>query len=923
MNETAAAEHPLFGAHARGGLRAKTLLEGAWRVAWPIIGSSLGQAVTDLETDLFRHAERAPNVNEQNLCFESLRELRTHREAFVQAVRDGVQRSLRHLLDPAVPKDQLATEETGARRRSELKLVDPVHLEEILVLTEVATRAEMRCGDELQSLAYRLAVIVGGAPEEPDELALGPRRLCASVRVAADCFEVVLAHRHALYRRIEKSLFADVTSLYAAINRFLASQNVLAHLQLAPRRVVVRGSAPRPSEPPVATQQLRPPPPVAGSVPDPAAAPEAQSAPAWQPARGVPAQPPAAPKSELARSVGSGATSAPPASDTGHPPSAPSAPGEAFSSLARQPDFPTEPDPPAESGDAPPASATALDEARSPRRGPTAGTLRERPAHAQGPAMQAFRRFMEATSREGAAPAERPAAERPAAVVAPPAAPPPAASFGGAEMPDFDALRELLAGHRGGAGERGGDSTRTVVPAAELHAALGDLQLRPPERVMSEGRMRVRSVADVKRELLAQLRSRGDGTPAKLAPADSDAIDLIGFLFEHLTGDRPQANVAQDLLARLQVPMIRLALQDKTFFTQRQHPARQLLNNLLETADTWVDDDSLDQSVADRLRWVVDRVAREYEQDSSVFARLGEDLSRHVGSLKRKAEVSERHHVEAARGRERLDLAKAAAGDAVQQKLAHANPPPAVRTLLESAWTDATALSFLRLGQDHPGSRERLDFVDRLLRLFGGDLPLGERRFELQRLHAEFQDGLGAIGYHEEAIGSTWKELSRLAEEGEAAAATDQVRELVAQQPRLGGERRDGEAGRDALRSLLPGKREPRLPLGPKEQEMVERIRHLPFGTWFEFSLNQQGDISRRKLCWFSPLTGRCLFVNARGAKVGERSIDDLARDLVRGNVKVVEEVRESLMDRAWKGILSMLRGAGIGGGQTPQPQAG
>ena len=102
------------------------------------------------------------------------------------------------------------------------------------------------------------------------------------------------------------------------------------------------------------------------------------------------------------------------------------------------------------------------------------------------------------------------------------------------------------------------------------------------------------------------------------------------------------------------------------------------------------------------------------------------------------------------------------------------------------------------------------------------------------------------------------------------------------------------------------------LPLGPREAEMADRIKRLPFGTWFEFTLNQQGEKAKRKLCWYSPVTGRCLFVNVRGAKAQERTIDDLARDLVRGNVRVLEENRDNLIDRAWKGIVSMLRGAGL-----------
>jgi len=350
----------------------------------------------------------------------------------------------------------------------------------------------------------------------------------------------------------------------------------------------------------------------------------------------------------------------------------------------------------------------------------------------------------------------------------------------------------------------------------------------------------------------------------------------------------------------------------------------------VETAAVWIDDDSQDGAVIDKMRWVVDRVSQDFDGDSAVFGRLFEDLSRHMGGLQKKAEVAERHYVEAARGREKLDVARSTAMVKVRMRLQGANPPAAVRALLESAWTDAVALSFLRHGYDDPHSRERLEFVDRMIELFGHGRPLPERRFELQKLRELFEDGLRSVGHHEDAVNRTWADIARLVEEmrdDTASAAADTVRQLVEQQPRLGGVRTDveaatgaaaeaGDSGRTLLQAL---RREKPLPLGPRETEMVERIKRLPFGTWFEFTLNQQGDKARRKLCWFSPVTGHCLFVNVRGARAQERSIENLARDLVRGNVRVVEEVRENLIDRAWKSIVSMLRGSGSSTAAVPE----
>src|SRR3546814_9472419 len=77
--------------------------------------------------------------------------------------------------------------------------------------------------------------------------------------------------------------------------------------------------------------------------------------------------------------------------------------------------------------------------------------------------------------------------------------------------------------------------------------------------------------------------------------------------------------------------------------------------------------------------------------------------------------------------------------------------------------------------------------------------------------------------------------------------------------------------------------RRPKLPpRTPEEQARYEQLRVMPFGTWIEFVINQQGDLVRRRLSWFSPVTDNALFVNQRGQRVGEHSIDSLARMVAR-----------------------------------------
>jgi hypothetical protein len=82
----------------------------------------------------------------------------------------------------------------------------------------------------------------------------------------------------------------------------------------------------------------------------------------------------------------------------------------------------------------------------------------------------------------------------------------------------------------------------------------------------------------------------------------------------------------------------------------------------------------------------------------------------------------------------------------------------------------------------------------------------------------------------------------------------------------------------------------------------------MPYGTWIEFTTNQQGDVVRRRLSWYSPVTDKALFVNQRGQRVGEQSLDSVGRMLAHGHARIVAADRGRLIDRAWQATLNVLR---------------
>ena len=120
---------------------------------------------------------------------------------------------------------------------------------------------------------------------------------------------------------------------------------------------------------------------------------------------------------------------------------------------------------------------------------------------------------------------------------------------------------------------------------------------------------------------------------------------------------------------------------------------------------------------------------------------------------------------------------------------------------------------------------------------------------------------------------------------------------LLQQRPRLGGEARSESGPAD---------------FGPAPTAdlvaALERIRQLPFGTWLEFVQKPPAAPLRRRLSWFSEVTGRAVLLSARGGKGDEYSLAQLAGDLARGQLRVMPDQQAQLLDQAWRAVMALQR---------------
>ncbi|WP_133000491.1 DUF1631 family protein [Luteimonas arsenica] len=460
---------------------------------------------------------------------------------------------------------------------------------------------------------------------------------------------------------------------------------------------------------------------------------------------------------------------------------------------------------------------------------------------------------------------------------------------GSDEKASYAALQQLLAGRRALLGKLRSPARTPGGPTAtlgtsELMGALGALQRQSPGPGGSQP-----SLMDVRQMLLAQARQRlGQG--ATLSQRDNDTFELLHLLYGQLESEIRSDAPAAALIRRLQLPLLRVALQDQAFFVQATHPARELLNTVAETAASWLDKDDLDPQLLLPLQQAVTDVVERYDGDNAVFETSNDQLQSHLQAQVRKAEMLERRHVEAARGKEKLEVAKLQSTAALEKLIGDQRIPKFSRALLNQAWADVLTLTLLRQGEDSPEWKTQLDATRRII----DACARGEETAD-PALTSHIESALSQVGYHADEAGIIAARLtSSRSDEDDPASRTELAMKLKART-------RLGEDAERAKRPELP-------PRTPEEQARYEQLRVMPFGTWIEFTTNQQGDVVRRRMSWFSPVTNNALFVNQRGQRVGEYSLDSLARMMVAGQARIVTAERGRLVDRAWQAALRTLR---------------
>ncbi|MDT8386346.1 MAG: DUF1631 family protein [Thiogranum sp.] len=380
----------------------------------------------------------------------------------------------------------------------------------------------------------------------------------------------------------------------------------------------------------------------------------------------------------------------------------------------------------------------------------------------------------------------------------------------------------------------------------------------------------------------------------QLPEADNNLIELVGMLFEYMLREDTLPNVVKALLSRLHTPLLKVAVLDRQFFTRTRHPARKLLNDMTSAGIRWVNESQPDQLVLPKMKEIVDSILRDFDHDVTLFEKFSDEFSSYIDELRQRAELVEKRAAEAANGQDKLLSARSRAQHEIDRLQQGKPAVAAVHDFLHRLWADKLTFILLRdpKGTESDNWRQTTALAQAIVEsgMPAADAKQRDKRSqELNSLQEQLREATETLQHADReklliALFTRQQQvLKELAPEHSAPYDTP------ASEPA------------PPIQAAAPVAR-----LTNEQIEMIEKLKAVPFGTWFEFSA-EGNHKQRAKLSWRSTVTKKFMFVDQMGVKAAVIAMQELADKMLNGSVHIIAVDKKPFVDRALAAIHKML----------------
>ncbi|NOZ37345.1 MAG: DUF1631 domain-containing protein [Gammaproteobacteria bacterium] len=203
------------------------------------------------------------------------------------------------------------------------------------------------------------------------------------------------------------------------------------------------------------------------------------------------------------------------------------------------------------------------------------------------------------------------------------------------------------------------------------------------------------------------------GQPTSLNSVDNGIIDVVSMLFEFILDDHNLPAAAKAEIARLQIPMLKVAIIDQEFFSTQGHPARLLLNTLAR-AGIGLDESAQTENnpLIMQIEQAVEKVLTEFENDINIFATVLQEFSTFMDEQHERENSAQESALAVFQHKEEVALAQAWVKETLEEVLADKKLPEQIEKIIQGPWREVMLHTWLNQGENSALWKNQLRFID-------------------------------------------------------------------------------------------------------------------------------------------------------------------------------------------------------------------
>ncbi len=388
------------------------------------------------------------------------------------------------------------------------------------------------------------------------------------------------------------------------------------------------------------------------------------------------------------------------------------------------------------------------------------------------------------------------------------------------------------------------------------------------------------TTSQIKQELLEDIEKTHEGVlDKKVNLLDERNMDFVGLMFDAIANDKTISDIMTNLIHRLQIPVMKVAMTDSKIFDHEEHPTRVTID-LLTTAGKGIN--SEEDRLYNDLAAVVDNILDQFDVDMSVFEQAVtqiKDIIYKEEQLTKQTEKQQQRQVLLNHARHIV---------VTQLKILFFNKkiPDQIRPLVLKNWATLMINRYLRYGRGSFSWTQSVMLLKLLLKCIQ---PI---RFQSQYNLVKNNHTALAEAVNDELF-ETQQDKNDIAEQI-TALKKHFLRLINHYDSTVINEAENASTEEESIDASVDDNEEELQQIQQQAQIARQKIARLSGstrpGVWYEVYTEKDKVVRRLKLSVILTDAARLIFVDRKGVKIIEKDAEEFAKELEENRSRVLAD---------------------------------